>query len=323
MEPSSPSIDFCSIFWHSVPIFVAFCTTAFANYLAEIKAGLLPSGVDAVSWRLVALSAFVVLCSAVYLLRHRFFQVSMSFSTQESSTSGNLSHSLASMSASDAGDIMFARQLLEAHEIERHKLARDLHDDFGQALTFISFELQSMALRPAAGDETTRERLAALQLFVDGIASRLHDLAWDMRLPALEALGIRACTEDLVRTWADRLNIVAATSLNELSSHGRERDMAVYRFVQEALTNVTKHSGALSVCVTARLLNGRLRITVEDDGRGFDELLPVPVEHVHTLGLTGMRERLALVGGALLTETAGGGGGATLHADIPVQKDGG
>jgi signal transduction histidine kinase len=186
----------------------------------------------------------------------------------------------------------------------------------GQILTALSLDLHSAM--DAGPSELAKGRVSHAAGLVDQLNSKVHDTAWSLRPAALEHVNVREAVEDLVNTWSAHLGIAADVSLEALTHPiGKETAETIYRVVQEALTNVAKHSGASRICVTAQKLVAHLRITIEDDGHGFDGFA-TPAD-AHRFGIAGMRERLALVGGDLSIE-ARSGEGTTLYVDLPMAE---
>ena len=203
------------------------------------------------------------------------------------------------------------RRVVEAQEQERARLARELHDETGQALASILLGLRS--LEQAVEGESAHARIAAVR---DLVVSTLHDvrrLAVELRPAALDDFGLAAAIERLVETYRDG----AATRVDLELGLGSERlprdiETTLYRIAQEALTNVTKHAQASHVSVLLTRNDRTAILVVEDDGVGFGSSTGT----VGRLGLAGMRERAALVGGRLRTES--GGAGTTIAVEIPL-----
>jgi signal transduction histidine kinase len=206
------------------------------------------------------------------------------------------------------------RKVVRAQELERRRLARELHDETGQALTSILLELKS--LEGAVETDEGRERTAALRDLVVSTLRDVRRLAVELRPAALDDFGLAAALERLVETYGQQ---AASIDVDLELRLGGERlpsevETTLYRIVQEALTNVTKHAGARRLSVVLTRKEGAVVAVVEDDGAGFD-----PREPTHDgLGLVGMRERLALVGGRLRVESSPGRGTA-LVAEVPVR----
>ena len=204
-----------------------------------------------------------------------------------------------------------ARRLIAVQEEQRLRLSRELHDDLGQMLASVALELHNIR----AGSRELDDRLARASMLVDQLSAKVHDAAWSLRPADLDRLGLHASVEDLATMLCSQLGIPCEMDLEALSSPlPVEIGLTLYRVAQEALTNIGKHAAPSRVSVTAHIQDDRMRLTIEDDGRGFDGRAEPGPGH---LGLAGMKERLALVGGDLSVETARGKG-TTLYADVPL-----
>jgi signal transduction histidine kinase len=161
-----------------------------------------------------------------------------------------------------------------------------------------------------------------MQALADQIAREVHRLALDLRPAALDDLGLPTALANYVETWSQRAKIEA-----DLQCSGLDRrlslpvETALYRIVQEALTNVARHAHAGRASVILERVNGIVRAIVEDNGRGFDvqEVMHSP-EAGRCLGLLGMNERLVELGGTLEIESSPGHG-TTLFASVPLEED--
>ncbi len=204
------------------------------------------------------------------------------------------------------------RRVVEAQELERGRLARELHDETGQALTSILLGLKSIR---TAGSESDAERAEAdLRGLIVQALQDVRRLAVELRPAALDDFGLAAAVERLAETFGERTGLQTGLEVN--LSDGRlqpETETVLYRFIQEALTNVVKHAGAEHVSVVLRQRDGGVRVVVEDDGRGFE----TADVRQGALGFTGMRERIALVGGTVVIESAPGAG-TTIVAYVPI-----
>jgi signal transduction histidine kinase len=204
------------------------------------------------------------------------------------------------------------RRVIEAQELERRRLARELHDETGQALTSILLGLRGIRAARTT-DEAERAEAELRELVVQALQD-VRSLAVELRPTALDDFGLVPALERLAETFAERSGISAVVEPN-LGS-GRlppAAETALYRLVQEALTNVVKHSSATHVSIILTLRDGGVNALVEDDGSGFD---PDSVGD-GSLGLVGMRERVALLGGTLRIESFPGRG-TTLSAYVPL-----
>lgn len=209
---------------------------------------------------------------------------------------------------------IMARRLVNTQEDERLRLARELHDEMGQDLTALSLALK--VLQDVSDFHDLKRSLPEIRKIVEHMSIQVHHTASTLRPTLLSHLGLCQALEDMVVTWSERLGVSVDVHLEALSDPlNDEAATTVYRVVQEALTNIAKHSKARSISVTAQHSDGQLRIAVEDDGRGFD-CNTIDGKRPGCFGLFGMRERMALVGGALAVESAPGHG-TTIFASLP------
>ena len=212
------------------------------------------------------------------------------------------------LSARVAGDAL--RRVVEAQELERRRLARELHDQTGQELTSVLLGLK--AVEEARSGAERAEALAAVR---EQVVETLHDvrrLAVELRPKALDDFGLVPALERLRDTFAEQTGMRV-----DLESRIRERlptdvETALYRIVQEALTNVVKHARATAVSIVLAPKDRAVTALIEDDGRGFS-----PDGSGDGLGLLGMGERLALLGGRLKIESSHGAG-TTIVAEVPL-----
>jgi signal transduction histidine kinase len=198
---------------------------------------------------------------------------------------------------------------VEAQELERRRLARELHDQTGQNLTSVLLGLK--AIEEA---EDAEERARALASVRQQVVETLHDirrLAVELRPKALDDFGLVAAVERLAETVGEQTGMRVEVEARLDERLPTEVETALYRIVQEALTNVVKHADARAVSVVLARTDGAITAVVEDDGRGFDT-----GARTEGLGLAGMRERLALLGGRLKLESSTASG-TTLVAEVP------
>jgi signal transduction histidine kinase len=197
-------------------------------------------------------------------------------------------------------------------ELERRRLARELHDETGQALTSILLGLKG--LEDAGDGQDLSESIRSLRELVVETLQDVRRLAVELRPKALDDFGLVPALERLIETFGEQTGI--RIQLEAALGEGRlreEAETAVYRIVQEALTNVIKHAEAETVSVVLMRKGGRVVTVIEDDGKGFDPA----AAYDDRLGLVGMRERLALVDGRLSLESRPGGG-TTIVAEVPA-----
>jgi signal transduction histidine kinase len=204
------------------------------------------------------------------------------------------------------------RSVVSAQELERERLARELHDETGQALTSILLGLKELEDAGSAADvssATTRLRELVVTTLQD-----VRRLAVELRPKALDDFGLVPALERLVETFQEQTGIEVFME----PQLGQERlpseiETALYRIIQEALTNVVKHAQASRVSIVLSRRGNSVSAVFEDDGRGF----AVDETREDGLGLLGMKERLSLLDGRLQIESSSDGG-TTLVAEVPI-----
>ncbi|MGH3025047.1 MAG: histidine kinase [Gaiellaceae bacterium] len=201
------------------------------------------------------------------------------------------------------------RRTLLAQEAERVEVARDLHDEIGQMLTTLLLQLDATTRRLPVSD---RNELDAARASVRLALDELRRVSSRLRPAALEQLGLVSALTELTRTFARasrvRVQRRFSGSLPELEP---ETELAIYRIVQESLTNVARHAEAASVTVFLRAGARRIVVRVVDDGRGFYD------DRIERGGLRGMRERALLIGATLLVQPASPSG-VEVRLEVPT-----
>ncbi len=210
-------------------------------------------------------------------------------------------------------------RLIAARESERRQLADELHDLIGQNLTALGIDL--MGLKPrlqAAGDAAGAARLEAMRALVKGTINSIRGVMTALRPPALEEFGLVPALRAHAAEFAERTRIeVAFTVTGAERRASQEAELALFRIVQEALTNAAKHSGAAAVRVEIEALPGGVRVSVADNGQGFADL-PGARGARGGWGVPEMRERAEAHGGTLRVVSSSGGTRVT--AEIPLIK---
>jgi two-component system, NarL family, sensor histidine kinase DevS len=205
------------------------------------------------------------------------------------------------------------RRLVEGQEQERRRLARELHDETGQALTSVLLGLK--AVEDAKDDAQLRAATGTLRELVVATLQDVRRLAVELRPKALDDFGLVPAVERLVQTFAEATGV--EVQLEAQLSHERlpaAVETTLYRTVQEGLTNIARHAGAHRVSVLLMKRDGAVTAVIEDDGQGF---AAEDVEAGDGMGLDAMRERVALLDGRLAVESAPGGG-TTLVVEVPA-----
>jgi signal transduction histidine kinase len=203
-------------------------------------------------------------------------------------------------------------RVVAAQELERKRLARELHDETGQALTSILLGLKP--LERTAATEEDRAAVASLRELVVSTLQDVRRLAVELRPSTLDDFGLSTAVERLAETFRDNtgMRVDVDAQLGDVRLPA-EVETALYRIVQEALANIVKHAEATRVSILLTRKESSVAAVVEDDGKGFDKRETGD----DVLGLVGMRERVGLVGGRLVIESAKGSG-TTIAAEVPV-----
>jgi len=204
------------------------------------------------------------------------------------------------------------RRVVQAQELERQRLARELHDETGQALTSILLGLKP--LEEGLADEQSRAALAELREQVVTALQDVRRLAVELRPAVLDDFGLVPALERLIDAFAEqsdvRVDFHSALGETRLPS---DVETALYRVVQEALTNIVKHANATRISISLARRASGVAAVIEDDGAGFDQR----AVRDGGVGLLGMRERLALLDGRLEIESRPGAG-TTIVAEVPL-----
>ena len=206
-------------------------------------------------------------------------------------------------------------------EDERTGIAREIHDELGQALTALKMDLAWLARRVSGESSvsgmTLLEKISAMSDMTDGIIDRVRRISAELRPGVLDDLGLLAAVE-----WqGQQFELRTEVPCNIRSNLGEERvdrelSTAAFRIFQEALTNVSRHAGATHVAVRLEKNDGELTLEVRDDGVGIG---PEASLSPRSLGLLGMRERARRLGGAVSVH-AGPGGGTVVELHVPLAR---
>lgn len=212
-----------------------------------------------------------------------------------------------------------AGSLQTGREEERTSIARELHDELGQALTALRIDMRWLRTKCVGLGNPVSERVTATLNVVEQSIVSLRRISEDLRPAMLDSLGLAAAIEHHVTQFSQRTGIQCTLSMNreefELESHLSPLATAVFRIIQEALTNVTRHAHAKSVSVQVDETTDAICLVVQDDGCGF-----APNKTTQTFGVTGMRERAAMFGGHLDIDSPSGHG-TRITAWLPLRKE--
>ena len=192
-------------------------------------------------------------------------------------------------------------QLLAAQETERRRISRELHDDLGQALTLMKIRLRSIEKELGKKQAGIREECQNILQYIDQIIENVRRLSWDLSPSILEDLGLTAALRWLIDNFIKNDSVRVSQDITDIDNlFPQDRQIIIYRILQEALTNIGKHAHAKNVSVATQKYDGRVSFCIHDDGRGFDlaqAAMKKPPER--GLGLAIMDERARMLGGSL------------------------
>lgn len=213
-----------------------------------------------------------------------------------------------------------AAHLQTVREDERSRIAREVHDQLGQALTGLRMDAawldkRAQELRDEPARAALMEKLAAMRALIDETVQIVRRIASELRPGVLDDLGLPAALEWQAREWQERSGVVCAVSAEpDVPPLSREATTALFRIFQETLTNVARHAGATRVAARLAGEPGAVRLEIRDDGRGITD---EDQRRTRSLGLVGMRERATMLGGTFHIAGAAGAG-TTVTVRLPV-----
>jgi signal transduction histidine kinase len=210
-----------------------------------------------------------------------------------------------------------ADRIIDAQEQERRRISRELHDDFGQALTSQMLEIRSLQNDLTLPPEELFERLQSLYQHSYEISVKIRRLAQDLRPPMMDTLGLKDAMQNYSADFSRRAGLPVRFEWDEAIPPLPDlHNITLYRALQEALNNIVKHARAAQAWVEASFEDHIVSLTVQDNGRGFD-----PQDHPFGgIGLEGLRERLTIAGGELKI-TSNAARGTILTALLPFSKE--
>lgn len=210
------------------------------------------------------------------------------------------------------------KKLITAHEDERRRIARELHDEAGQALTALILNLEMAERSVTVPNE--QQRLARLRGIAEDTLRELRKMIYDLRPTILDDLGLAAAIRWYVKEAVEPQGLRVDMHLAGLDLRMPHHiETAVFRIVQEAFTNILKHADAHQATVDVSLADGRVQLIITDDGRGFDVNSIPQGQERRGMGLMGMRERAELLGGTWKVESQPKEG-TRVEAMIPVES---
>jgi two-component system sensor histidine kinase DegS len=217
--------------------------------------------------------------------------------------------------------MLYTDQISKAHEEERKRIARELHDDTIQTMFTISHRLDSFINKNKSLPKTSTQPLMQLQKEIDDSLLRIRRFIQYLRPPTLEYLGLIPAIRELVNRTKEESDIEIVLKTNEIlnSYLSNEQELLIYRIVQEALRNVIKHSKATNTLIKIKSDEHKIRVIIKDNGTGFDTKKSDKLLETGKLGLMGMKERAHLAGGTLKIDSKLNNG-TTIHLVITLKK---
>ena len=210
-----------------------------------------------------------------------------------------------------------AERVVTAQEQERRRLSRELHDDLGQALIAHMLNLRSLQMELPMQNELLSKKLDGLITDTNQTINRMRLLAQDIRPTLLDTLGLRSALETYSREFCLRTGLPVLFEADPLIPEISDiYSITLYRTLQETLTNVIKHSNASQVWVELTLDERQIVLTIQDNGSGFSM---EDDSSRNGIGITGLRERLTLVGGELVVSSSAAKG-TIVSAHLPIEK---
>lgn len=208
----------------------------------------------------------------------------------------------------DASLRQLSKRLLSIQEQERVRIAREVHDELGQALTAMKIDLQQLGRQ----HRQLQEPLGAIAHNLDGMVDLVRRIAADLRPAILDDLGVAAALEQQLRRLRESTGITTTLTVSEEPEIDMLTGVTLYRIAQEALANVVRHAEATAVEVSLVMSDGTAVLTIRDNGRGMPPLIDPK-----SLGLLGIRERAELLGGSVTIDSRPGDGTMVI-ATLPL-----
>ena len=200
---------------------------------------------------------------------------------------------------------IFSEKLQAAREEEQKQIARELHDELGGALTGIKYDMLWLG-KHTAMKRSVKERYQAIRAMVDTTTKTVQRISSGLRPKILDTVGLAAAVEWHTREFTKRTSIeVKLNQTDELPPMDDAVATGIYRIIQEALTNVARHSEATHAEVALRMNNDELQVNITDNGKGIDQAM---IAHPESLGILSMQERARMLGGNMVITSSPGKG---------------
>lgn len=203
----------------------------------------------------------------------------------------------------------------QAHEVEKRRFSKELYDDIGQRLSVLKLDLDWLEDRLPDNDRVFPERVAQMQGILDKVITMTKSMASTLRPPLLDDFGLLPAVEWMTENFRKKTSIAVSVHGTDMKLKLQEPvESAVFRVIQEALTNIEKHAHATRVDVELRCLDGELKVKIQDDGIGLG---PESENKPGCYGLIAMQERIFVLGGTIAIQNTKPRGLA-IHASIPI-----
>lgn len=255
-------------------------------------------------------------------LQERAHQETETLNEQLQTTMDDLSQLYRELQDREAAQRDLLHQVVTAQEQERQRIARDLHDTTGQALTALGLGLAAVGEAVSTNPELAARQLGQLKGLTGRALEELRDLIGNLRPAVLDDLGLVPAIQGFGRDFEAHSGIQTSITVSGRKQRlPPELETTIFRVFQEALTNVARHAGANQVTIQLMFRPDSLNLIIADDGRGFDPQQALqPQANRRAWGLLGMRERVALVQGQCDIQSAPGRG-CTIQITIPLKKE--
>ena len=218
---------------------------------------------------------------------------------------------------------LLTAQLLSIQEKERRRVARELHDELGQALTVLKIHLVAIEEQLAPDQHLLKANCEQMLSYIDTVIDNCRRLSWDLCPSSLEDLGLASALGYLVDEICRNHNMESAVVMDEIDQlFSPETQINIYRIFQESLTNVVKHARASLISVKVKREDGKVSFMIRDNGGGFNLKQAMSGKAAQrSLGLTAMNERALMANGSLQISSRRGRG-TTIAFSIPTDKRG-
>jgi signal transduction histidine kinase len=222
-----------------------------------------------------------------------------------------------------AAQLAFSRQVLERLEDERRRIAVNLHDSLGQILLAIKNQAL-LAMQRTPDEQGWRQRLDEISGASSQAIEEVRQITHGLRPYQLDRLGLTQAIRASIERASSNGAILFASRVENIDGRfDKDAEIHIYRIVQEAVTNVVKHSGATEATVVLKHRPAKVSLSIRDNGRGFDPAQPATQAHDLGYGLSGIAERVQILGGTLLIDSRPGGGTSlTMEIPLPPNKHG-